>query len=349
MPDSDWNEPTLELESSASKDSDPALVRVLQSLEESRGAERAMMERMAKQSLDEQRRTRRGRNLFRLFIVLYLVTITALWMSGDEWEEGSASLSKKPHTAVVDIQGAIMPNSEYDAETVIENLDDAFKDKNTKAVILRINSPGGSAVQSGMIYDEVQRLRKKYPKIPVYAALEDLCASGGYYIASSAQEIYANRATLVGSIGVIMQGFGLEKMAEHIGLEDRTLTAGDHKAFLSPFRPQDPAETAHAKKLLGSIHKQFSEAVRKGRGDRLKGDDEALFNGLVWTGEEAKGLGLVDGLGTVAWIAREKAKVEKVVTFSEPGTVMEQLLDQMAEGSTRAMANLRAKQLYMGF
>ncbi|MBF0124143.1 MAG: signal peptide peptidase SppA [Magnetococcales bacterium] len=284
-------------------------------MEHNRQEERAVLERLWREHAAEQRRGRRLRTAFRLFLAIYLLLL--LWMGSNHLEKFDVeSLSGDPHhTAVVAVTGPILAGDALGAEQIIENLNSAFKDKNTKGVVLRINSPGGSPVQAGMIYDEIVRLRVKYPNIPLYAALEDLCASGGYYVAAAAQEIYADKATLVGSIGVIMEGFGLQELIGKLGIESRTMTAGQDKNLLDPFKPLDGKQQAHVQSLLNQIHSQFIHAVRAGRGKRLKAE-ETLFTGLVWTGEEAVALGLVDGLKSTAAIARDLVKAEKLVDYS---------------------------------
>ncbi|MBF0370913.1 MAG: S49 family peptidase [Magnetococcales bacterium] len=294
------------------------LERLIAALEEGRAAEREAMSQLFQETLREQKKNRRSKNWFRFFIAAYLAAL--LWLAYSDTLPGvemDALSSGKSHTAVVDIRGSIMANGEYSAEKVIDGLQEAFKDPDTAGVVLRINSPGGSPVQSGMIYDEIQRLTKKYPSKPLYAALEDICASGGYYIASAAKEIFADKASLVGSIGVVLRSFGFEETLNKVGAENRTLTAGKSKAFLDPFGPVKEEDRLHAQGLLDKIHRQFINAVRKGRGKRLKSWEKGLFEGLVWTGEEAVAKGLVDGLGSTAWIARERIKAEKVVDFTK--------------------------------
>ncbi|ABK44074.1 signal peptide peptidase SppA, 36K type [Magnetococcus marinus MC-1] len=348
----DWHEPSLEDQAQPTRPSaaepESHLHQMLKSMEESRFAERAMLESLVKEGLNEQKRGRRSKNLFRLFIVLYLVATMALLNRGD-FEEGSSASASEPHVAVVKMVGAIMPESDLDADEVIKNLQEAFKDENTKAVVLRINSPGGSPVQAGMIYDEIVRLRAEHKEIKVYAALEDLCASGGYYVAAAADEIYADKATLVGSIGVIMKGFGLEKLAEQVGLENRTLTAGNHKAFLDPLAPVDSAEKAHAQGLLNQIHAQFIEVVKKGRGKRLKADDDKLFNGLIWTGEQAVTLGLVDGLGSVDWLAREKIKITEVMEYHQNRHWSDRFFKEISSSTGTLFMKLSQQQPYLGW
>lgn len=307
-------------------------------IEASRIEERQVMERILLENIKEQKRTRWGKNLFRLFIASYLLLL--FWAGNlDKWSsvEINTLSSGSTHAAVVDIRGPIMAGTHYSADNIIKGLTKAFEDPDTEGVILRINSPGGSPVQSGQIYDELYRLRERFPNMPFYAALEDLCASGGYYIAAGVPKIYADKATLVGSIGVIMQGFGMEEALSKLGVESRVLTSGKNKAFLNPFVPMDPAEKAHAQLLLGKIHEQFIKAVRKGRGDRIKTWKTELFQGLIWTGEEAVELGLVDGLGSSAWIARELIKTDKIVDFTETSDWMTRMSKRMGIGILSAL------------
>ncbi|MBF0187677.1 MAG: S49 family peptidase [Magnetococcales bacterium] len=296
---------------------DDVTATVLLRMEESRRREREVMEELFAAQILEQRRARRAKNWFRGFIVLYLILL--VWIgTKDHWSHGmeDSADDSGSYTAVVDLVGTIMPDTAANAESVLKNVKDAFEDSSAKAVILRINSPGGSPVQAGIMFDELRRLQEKHPDKPLYAVLEDICASGGYYVAAAAKEIYADKATLVGSIGVIMRGFGAEEAIKKLGIESRTLTAGDRKAFMDPFSPMSKSDKAHAETLLGDIHRQFVETVKTGRGNRLKGPDSRLFTGLIWTGEEAVNLGLVDGLGSALWVAREKVKAEKLVNFS---------------------------------
>ena len=292
-------------------------VEWLERVEASRAEERAALEAILKEHLKEQKRLRWGKNSFRFFIALYLLAV--LWAgTAQRWRNITLPVGQhKKHTAVVDIRGPVMAATNASASNIIKGLTKAFEDANTAGVVLRINSPGGSPVQSGQVYDEMIHLRQRFPKMPFYAALEDLCASGGYYIAAAAPFIYADKATLVGSIGVILQGFGFQETLKKLGVESRLLTSGKNKAFLNPFAPQNEAEKAHAQTLLNTIHKQFIDAVRKGRGERLKPWKTELFAGLIWTGEEAVELGLVDGLGSVAWLAREQIKEERIVDFTQ--------------------------------
>lgn len=274
--------------------------------------ERDLLNRLSFASLNEQRRARRWNVFFKLLLVVYVFSFLAIYMA-DEFD--ASKLSVTDHTAMIDISGVIAAGQESNAEDIIESLRDAFEDKNTRGVVLRLNTPGGSPVQSAMINDEIGRLKALHEDVPVYAVIEDICASGGYYIAVASDEIYADKGSIVGSIGVRMDGFGFVAAMEKLGVERRLLTAGEHKALLDPFVPKDPLEEAHLQAMLDEIHGQFIQVVKAGRGERLK-QDPKLFSGFIWTGEKAVELGLVDGLGSVDYVARERVKAEKVVDFT---------------------------------
>jgi len=285
--------------------------------------ERAVLEKVALQALAEQRRARQWSALFKLLwfaLILFLVAASMGWVG--RTDKDSVTVGK--HTALVDLEGVIAPEGKASAEKMIKALNRAFKDGNTQGVVLRINSPGGSPVQAGYINDEVRRLRAKYPNIPLYAVVQDLCASGGYYVAVSADKIYVDKASLVGSIGVIIGGFGFVGTLEKLGIERRAYTAGDNKDFLDPFQPENPVHREHAKKMLAEIHQQFMTVVRQGRGKRLKESPE-IFSGLVWTGERSIELGLTDALGSLEYVAREVIKAEKVVDYTPDDNVFETL------------------------
>jgi protease-4 len=287
--------------------------------------ERSVLEKVALQALTEQRRARQWSALFKLlwFALILLVIAASLgWVGRPDKDSSSVSVGK--HTALIDLEGVIAPESKASAEKMIKALNRAFKDGNTQGVVLRINSPGGSPVQAGYINDEVRRLRAKYPSIPLYAVVQDLCASGGYYVAVSADKIYVDKASLVGSIGVIIGGFGFVGTLEKLGMERRAYTAGDNKDFLDPFQPENPVHREHAKKMLGEIHQQFINVVRQGRGKRLKESPE-IFSGLIWTGERSVELGLTDSLGSLEYVAREVIKAEKVVDYTPDDNVFETL------------------------
>jgi len=299
--------------------------------------QRALIARLAESSLVEQRRARRWGIFFKLAGFAYLFIILALMFRDIGVDDG---MTKEDHVALVTLDGPIMEGAPAGAETVIKGLRKAFEDKHAKGVILRINSPGGSPVQSGYIYDEVRRLRAKHPDKPLHAVIADIGASGGYYVAAAADAIYADKASIVGSIGVRMDGFGVVGLMEKLGVEHRELTAGDHKALMSPFKPVDQAEKAHMEGLLRDVHAQFMDVVRKGRGERLKETPE-LFSGLVWTGEQAASLGLVDGLGSVDSVARDVLKVDKVVDVTPEAGVFERLIDRL--GVSISLALVRAQ------
>jgi protease-4 len=241
---------------------------------------------------------------------------------------------------LVDVVGVIDAKGDSSADRVTEALQNAFKNKNTVGVILRINSPGGSPVQAGIIYDEIRRLRGIYPNIPMYAVVEDICASGGYYIAAAADKIYVDKASIVGSIGVIMDGWGFTGTMEKLGVERRALTSGENKAFLDPFSPVDEKQKRHAQSMLDDIHKQFIDVVKKGRGKRLK-ETPDIFSGLLWTGDRSVELGLADGLGSVDYVAREVIKAEDIFDFTKKQDITERFARRF--GAT--MANVLAKVL----
>jgi protease IV len=294
--------------------------------------ERATLERLAFGALTEQRKARRWGLFFKLLSVAYVAFLTFMLL---DWRGGESTSGT--HTALVEIDGQISAKGQASADRVNGALQSAFKDKGTRGVILRINSPGGSPVQSGIIYDEIQRLRKKYPDIPMYAVVEDLCASGGYYIASSADKIYVDKASLVGSIGVILGGWGFTETMHKLGVERRVITAGENKAFLDPFSPQDPKHKAFAQSLAAEIHQQFIDVVKKGRGTRLKGDDPTIFSGLIWSGEKSIEMGLTDAMGNVDSVARDVIKAEKVIDFTQKDNVAERLAKRFGMGAARAL------------
>ncbi len=268
---------------------------------------------LAREFLIEQRRGRRWGIFFKSLLALYLFGLLFFYI-GQDLEMGG--FSKGKHSALIDINGMIAANREARADFVVTGLRSAFEDENTEGVILRINSPGGSAVQAGYINDEINRLREKHPDIPVYAVIGDICASGGYYIAAAADEIYANKASLVGSIGVVMAGFGFADALDKLGVERRLLHAGENKGFMDPFQPLKDTDQAHAQTLLDEIHGQFIEVVKQGRGDRLTGADETLFSGLIWSGQESVELGLVDGLASASQVARDIIGAADIVDFT---------------------------------
>jgi len=294
--------------------------------------ERETLEKLAFASLKEQRTARRWGIFFKLLIFIYLFALLIIFQLrlGDSVDVGG----DEKHTAVVEVNGVIASDADANADDVIHALRKAFEDEDTAGVIVRINSPGGSPVQSGYINDEMWRLRKEYPDIPLHAVITDLGASGGYYIAVGAENIYADKSSLVGSIGVIMSSFGFVETIEKLGIERRLMTAGENKGFLDPFSPEKSEERDHVQVLLDQMHQQFIETVKTGRGDRLK-EEEKVFSGLIWTGEEAVRLGLVDDLASSSSIARNVIGAEKLVSFTAKKDVVDRLLEDLgADAST---------------
>ncbi len=292
--------------------------------------ERKVLERLATEALAEQRRARRWGIFFKLLGLGYLFLL--LFLFNGEQFDWSEDVGEK-HTALVEVEGIIAADSPASADNVITGLRRAFKDDNAAGVILRINSPGGSPVQAGYINDEIARLREKYPEKPLYAVVTDLCASGGYYIAAAADKIYVDKASMVGSIGAVIGGFGFVEAMDKLGVERRLLTSGEHKALLDPFSPEDTEAVNHMRELVARIHQQFIDVVKQGRGDRLK-EHPDLFSGLVWTGEEAIELGLADELGSSSQVARDVLEAETLVNH----TPKRHYLDRFAErlGATLA-------------
>lgn len=293
-----------------------------------------VISKLAFAAVNEQRRTRRWGIFFKaLFFVYFLVLFLMAYSSSDG---SNTKLGKAAtHTALVEVQGIIADGAEASADNIIQGLREAFEAPKSKAIILRINSPGGSPVQAGYVYDEIKRLRKKHKEKKVYAVVTDMCASGGYYIAAAADEIYADKASIVGSIGVLMNGFGFTEAMKKVGVERRLYTAGTSKGFLDPFSDVKKSDKKHIEGLLGTIHKQFINTVKEGRGKRLV-DDEKIFTGLVWTGEESVELGLTDGLGSSSFVAREIIEAEKIIDY----TPRPNYLDRFADRLGVAMASI---------
>jgi protease-4 len=293
--------------------------------------ERQALEKVALAAVNEQRKSRQWGIFFKSLGFLYLfVVLFAImgWMG-----EGEKVLGK--HTALVDMQGVIA-SDDVSADRIISGLQSAFEDKHTKGVILRINSPGGSPVQAGQIYDEIKRLRTQYPTIPLYVVVDDICASGGYYVASAADKIYVDKASIVGSIGVLMDGFGFTKAMDKLGVERRLLTAGENKGFLDPFSPTDPKQETYAKNMLEEIHQQFIDVVRKGRGKRLK-ETPDMFSGLIWSGAKSIELGLADAYGSTDYVAREVIKAEDIIDFTPHDDLASRLADKLGVGMAKAL------------
>lgn len=284
--------------------------------------EQSLVNQLAREFLAEQRRARRWNIAFKLFIAFFMTVFLAAYLIG-KMDISPGGLKHGRHTALIDIQGVISGAGQVRSDYVTASLRAAYEDTNTAGIIIRINSPGGSPVQAGHVNDEINRLKNKHPDIPVYAVIGDLCASGGYYIAVAADRIYADKASLVGSIGVIMSSFGFVDAIDKLGIERRVYHAGKHKAFLDPFSPERDEEVEHLDELLDGIYQQFVQTVREGRGDRLARNDK-IFSGLVWTGEQSLELGLVDELGNTDYVAREVIGAEEIVDFTYKDTLLEQ-------------------------
>jgi protease-4 len=301
------------------------------------GIERGV-EQMVHEFVQERRSERRWRNFWRLaWLLAFLVLAWALFSQGHK-----AAAPATPHTALIEVRGEIAADTEASAENLVGALRSAFEDKGAQAIVLRINSPGGSPVQAGIVNDEIQRLKALHKK-KVYAVVEEMCASGAYYIAVAADEIYVDKASLVGSIGVLMDGFGFTGLMEKLGVERRLLTAGEHKGMLDPFSPQDEKQKAFAQELIDQVHRQFIEVVKEGRGERLK-DSPDTFSGLFWNGEQAVKLGLADDFGTLDSIAREVIKAEEIVDYTPHENIAERLAKRfgaaVGEGAVRALRQI---------
>ncbi|SBT04959.1 Peptidase S49 [Candidatus Propionivibrio aalborgensis] len=286
--------------------------------------ERQLLEKIALASLQEQRAKRRWGIFFKLAFLSYLVAVLVMVV---DWG-GPEKLVDGRHTALINLRGTIDAGGDASADKINGALQSAFEDKGTAGVIMRINSPGGSPVQSGIVYDEIRRLRTKHPQIPLYVVVEDVCASGGYYVASAADKIFVDKASIVGSIGVLMDGFGFTGTMDKLGVERRLLTAGVNKGFLDPFSPQDERQKEHAQILLGEIHRQFIEVVRNGRGNRLK-ETPDMFSGLMWTGSQSIKMGLADDFGTVDSVARDLIKAETILDYSVKENIAERFAKRL--------------------
>ena len=298
--------------------------------------ERQAIEKLAFAALKEQKTLRRWGIFFKLltfaYITLFIVALIDFPLPGKR--SGTA----EKHTALVELQGVIESGGNNSADHITAALTSAFKDEHSAGVILRINSPGGSPVQSGIVYDEIKRLRAKYPDKPLHVVVEDLCASGGYYIASSADKIFVDKASLVGSIGVLMDGFGFTGTMEKLGVERRVYTAGENKAFMDPFSPANEKQREFTQAMLGEIHQQFIDVVKKGRGKRLKETPE-MFSGLMWTGAKSVEMGLADALGTVDSVARDVIKAETIIDYTERENVAERLAKRFGATMANALAD----------
>ncbi len=295
--------------------------------------EQSLVNELAKEVLYEQRRNRRWGIFFKGLFALYLFAFLVIFVVKNA---EISSFGGEKHTALIEINGVIAANTEARADYIVGGLRNAFEDENTQGVIIRINSPGGSPVQAGYINNEIKRLREKYPDIPLYAVITDICASGGYYIAAAADKIYANRASIVGSIGVIMAGFGFVDAIEKLGVERRLLHAGNSKGFMDPFQPLKQDEENHVQGLLDEIHQQFIGVVKDGRGDKLV-DDEKLFSGLIWSGQEGIELGLVDELASASEVARDVIGAEDILDFTKRENYLDRFAKQMGSAMLQSL------------
>lgn len=331
-PDYDQNRPPAHAgsasaapENIASRNADPALKP---------GWERATLEKLAFAALNEQKATRRWKTFVRLSWLAFFVFLVWFVM-----QRSTATSVSTPHTAVVEIKGEIAAGADASAEFVNAALRAAFEDEGARAVVLLINSPGGSPVQAGMMSDEIVRLKAKHKK-PVYAVVEETCASAAYYVAASADQIFVDKASIVGSIGVLMDGFGFTGLMDKVGVERRLLTAGENKGFLDPFSPQTEKQRAYAQTMLDQIHQQFITVVKAGRGKRLK-ETPDMFSGLFWTGQQAVELGLADKVGSLEYVAREIVKTEEIIDYTRRENVAEKLAKRfgaaIGDGAIRSL------------
>ena len=299
--------------------------------------ERAVLEKVAMAAVTEQRRARHWSIFFKLLFLGYLFFVLFYAMG---LFSGKRDANPGKHTALVEMKGVIAAEGAASADNVVSGLQEAFKDKGTQGVILRINSPGGSPVQAGHINDEIKRLRAKYPDIPLYAVVEDVCASGGYYVAVAADKIYVDKASIIGSIGVLMDGFGFTGTMDKLGIERRLLSAGTNKGFLDPFSPMNPAQKEFAQQMLSEIHEQFITVVRTGRGKRLKETPE-MFSGLMWVGTKSIEMGLADAIGGIDHVARDVIKAEDIIDFTPRENIAERVVRRfgaaMGESIVRAL------------
>lgn len=287
--------------------------------------EQKTLENILASSIIEQRRRRRWGIFFKLaFLVLLVLFLILIWPS-----DNSPVAKGKMHTSLVDIRGEISDSGSATSDSIIKGLQQAFRDKMTQSIILRIDSPGGSAVQASNVYNEIRYQRKKHPNIILHAVCSDQCTSAAYYIASAADDIFANPSSIVGSIGVILDGFGFVDGMHKLGIDRRLLTSGDHKGFLDPFSPLKPDEQKQAQLLLDTVHGQFMHDVQQGRGSRLKNNPD-LFSGMIWTGSQALPLGLIDGFGDAQFVARNVIKNNTIVDYTVKRNFMDQLSSRFA-------------------
>jgi protease IV len=303
--------------------------------------ERELIAKLANDALIEQRRRRRWGIFFKLLTFAYITFLLVVMV---DWSSRADFAGSKKHTAMVELNGIIAPGGDASAERVTLALQAAFKDKNTQGVVMRINSPGGSPVQAQTIYDEMRRLRKKYPDIPLYAVVEDICASGGYFVAAGADRIYVGKASIVGSIGVLMNGFGFTGLMDKLGVERRLITAGENKGMLDPFSPLRDKDKQYVDTLMKDIHEQFIGVVREGRGKRLK-ETADMFSGLIWTGQKSVELGLADGFGSLDSVARDVIKAEDIVDYTQKEGFAEKVAKRFGASMASSLAEFAVRSL----
>jgi len=301
------------------------------------GWERKIIEKLALAAVTEQTRARRWGVFFKSLIFIYLFAVFGMAIYPKIKQ--NIGVDSKYHTAVIDVVGVIAEDKDANAADIIESLRDAVKDPHTKGIILHSNSPGGSPVQSAYVYEEIRKIKKERPDLPVYAVVSDMCASGCYYIASASDKIFVNQSSLIGSIGVLMDGFGFVDIMQKMGVERRLLTAGAHKAMLDPFSPPKEDETKYMQGLLDEVHQQFISAVKAGRGDRLK-ETPDMFSGLVWTGEAGVKIGVADGFGNDDYVAKEIIGAETLVDFTQQGSVLEKISGKLGASFGHAIGSL---------
>jgi protease-4 len=294
--------------------------------------EQKTLEKTLMANMIEHRRSRRWGIFFKLIILVYVIFLTYIFF------QGKNKPVLKDHVALIDMIGTIGQGQEVEADKIATSLRHAFDEQKVKGIILRINSPGGTPVQSAYIYDELRRLRKLHPTKKVYAVVVDICASGAYYVAVGADQIYANPSSIVGSIGVLMPGFGFVETMKKVGVEQRSITAGKNKAFLDPFAPENPEQIAFAKSLLSDVHQHFINAVKEGRGARLKQQDESVFSGLFWTGDKALQMGLIDGLGSAGFVAREVIGIDEIIDYSVSHSLMDRLAAKFGASAAKQLS-----------
>ena len=301
------------------------------------GWEREVIEKLALAAVTEQTRARRWGVFFKSLMFVYLIAVFGVAVYPKISQD--IGVDSKDHTAVIDVVGMIADGKDANADSIIESLRNAVKDEHTKGIILNANSPGGSPVQSSYVYEEIRKIKKEHPKLPIYAVVSDMCASGCYFIVSASDKIFVNPSSLVGSIGVIMDGFGFVDVMQKLGVERRLFTAGAHKAMLDPFSPPKEDESRYVQSLLNQVHQQFITAVKAGRGDRLK-ENPDMFSGLVWTGEEGVKLGIVDAVGNQDYVAKELIGAEKRVDFSRQERLLDKIADKLGASFGHAIGSL---------